>query len=371
MDQEIKIGILTIHQSVNFGATLQAFATNRFLRKNDLPAEIANYRLPSSEPNSHLNTNIKATWKNDKNWAPLHRLKLALSLTLQYPSKALRYRRFDAFRAKHMQISTPCFTAQALSLLGYTHYICGSDQIWNQPYHSRLNTIFFGEIPGEHKTIAYAASMGNTIYSDKNLALASTLINRMTACGVREQDMCDYFQPHVKIPVTQVLDPTFLLEREDYESVMSQKTAKRPYVLLYLVQNSQEAISIAQRIADKLHCELIEIRSSKEHGVKHRQVYDIGPAEFLRYFADTEYVVTNSFHGTAFALLFEKQLTVIDNKKRGSRISNLLRNAGLSDRMVETYEQIDETPIDYEKVHRLLEPERERSRRFLLDALEK
>lgn len=369
MNKNMKIGILTIHQSVNFGATLQAFATNRFLRKNGLPAEIANYRQPSCETNAYLKSNLKASWKNDKNHSRIHRAKLALSLGIQYPSKARRYHRFDEFRANHMQLSKPCKTAQELATVGYTHYVCGSDQIWNMSVVSKLDTIYFGDIPGDHQTVAYAASMGNARYSPANLALATMFINRMTACGVRERDMCDYFQPYVDIPVTEVLDPVFLLEREDYEEIMSKKTEKRPYVLLYTVQNNPEALRIANKTAEKLCCELIKICANKSLGEKHRQVCDIGPEEFLRYFADASYVVTNSFHGTAFSLIFEKQLTVIDNKERGSRICNLLHNAGLSNRMVEKYEEIGDDRINYEEVHRLLKPECERSRKFLLDAL--
>ena len=115
---------------------------------------------------------------------------------------------------------------------------------------------------------------------------------------------------------------------------------------------------------------LIEIRSSKDYRVGHIQVYDIGPAEFLRYIQDAAYVLTNSFHGTAFSILLKKNFLVFDNKARGSRITDLLQLAGLTDRLTEDDTRMFNTQIDYSAVETRLNAAREHSRSFLLNALE-
>lgn len=368
--EEKKIGILTVHHSINFGATLQAFASNRFLRKQGYQAEVVDYRQDSLEVDAHLKSNLRASWVNDKNHSFFHRMKLAAYLLFSLPGRARRYRRFAEFREKYMNLSEPCRTGQEIGQKDYTHIICGSDQIWNPAITGGLDPVFFANFPGDHKKISFAASMGASSFSNKNLALAETWINEMDACSVREIQTQDYLSGLVSIPVEQVLDPVFLLKREDYETIMAPPKEKKPYVLLYCVASSPIAMQTAKETAERYGLPLIEIINWKEYYAGHKQVCDIGPAEFLRYIHDAAYVLTNSFHGTAFSILLEKNFLVIDNKARGSRITDLLQLVGLSDRLTEGGTQMFNTQIDYSAVETRLNAAREHSRRFLLNALE-
>lgn len=368
--EEKKIGILTVHHSVNFGATLQAFASNRFLRKKGYAAEVVDYRQHSLETDAHLKSNLRASWVNDKNRSFTHRMKLASFLILTYPQKARRYRRFAEFRKNYMNLSEACSTGQEIARQGYTHIVCGSDQIWNPAITGGLDPIFFANFPGEHKKIAFAASMGAPSFSPGNLPLAMTWINALDACSVREIQTQEYLSGLVSIPVVQILDPVFLLEKEDYDAIMAPSKIKEPYVLLYSAVSNEAASRAAEEFAKKRGLQLIEIRSGKKLGAAHKLVCDIGPSEFLRYIADAAYVLTNSFHGTAFSILLEKNFLVIDNKARGSRITDLLQLAGLTDRLTEDDTRMFNTQIDYSAVETRLNAAREHSRSFLLNALE-
>ena len=368
--EEKKIGILTVHHSVNFGATLQAFASNRFLRKQGYQVEVVDYRQDSLEVNAHLKSNLRASWRNDKNHSFFHRMKLATYLLFSLPGKAKRYHRFAEFRGKYMNLSEPCSTGREIGQKGYTHIVCGSDQIWNPAITGGLDPVFFANFPGDHKKISFAASMGASSFSNKNLALVETWINEMDACSVREIQTQEYLSGLVSIPVEQVLDPVFLLEKEDYETIMAPSKEKKPYVLLYCVVSSPIAMQAAKETAERYGLPLIEIRSSNDYCVGYKQVCNIGPAEFLRYIQDAAYVLTNSFHGTAFSILLEKNFLVIDNKARGSRITDLLQLVGLSDRLTEGGTQMFNTQIDYSAVETRLNAAREHSRSFLLNALE-
>ena len=166
------------------------------------------------------------------------------------------------------------------------------------------------------------------------------------------------------------MDPVFLLEKEDFYAVMASPLEKKPYVLLYSVVSNEAASRAAEEFAKKRGLQLIEIRSGKKLGAAHKLVCDIGPSEFLRYIADAAYVLTNSFHGTAFSILLEKNFLVIDNKARGSRITDLLQLVGLSGRLTEGDTHMFDEEIDYSAVKDKLSAEQARSQSFLLRALE-
>lgn len=366
-----KIGIITVHQSVNFGATLQAFASNYFLRSRGYDAQTVDYRQPALEINSTVCGNIRASWRNDKNRNPVHRLKLAISLTMSYPGKAARYKAFAKFRQKWLPMSKPCHNAEAIAALDYTHLVYGSDQIWNSDITCGADPVFFGAIPGAHKNIAYAASMGKACFSPEDEPRAAVWLIELDRCGVRELQMVPYISQLTGKPAVQVLDPVFLPDAEVYRKIMAPPQEIKPYVLLYCVVANSDAVRMARELAAKHRLTLIEICSAKPHRSKHKVVANIGPGEFLRYFADASYIVTNSFHGTAFSILFEKSFWAVDNKNRGSRILDLLKISGLSHRMVENEIPEDNEAIDYSLVNQNLETEREHSRRFLLDALER
>ena len=368
--EEKKIGILTVHHSVNFGATLQAFASNRFLQKQGYQAEVVDYRQDSLEVDAHLKSNLRASWVNDKNHSFFHRMKLATYLLFSLPGRARRYRCFAEFREKYMNLSEPCSTGREIGQKGYTHIVCGSDQIWNPALTGGLDPVFFANFPGNHKKISFAASMGASSFSNKNLALAEAWINTMDACSVREIQTQEYLSGLVSIPVVQILDPVFLLEKEDYDAIMAPSKIKEPYVLLYSAVSNPTATQAAKETAERYGLPLIEIRSGKKLGAAHKQVCDIGPSEFLRYIADAAYVLTNSFHGTAFSILLEKNFLVVDNKARGSRITDLLQLAGLSGRLTEGETHMFDEEIDYSAVKDRLSAEQTRSRSFLLRALE-
>lgn len=137
---------------------------------------------------------------------------------------------------------------------------------------------------------------------------------------------------------------------------------------MYSVIANNEMLAVAKDFAAENDLELVEICQNKKYGAKHIQLSGISPEEFLGAIKDAEYVITNSFHGTAFSLIFEKNFYVFDNKARGSRITNLLDKSGLENRIVE--DKIEEySPIDYEIVNENLKDYINSSKQFLLNAL--
>ena len=183
----------------------------------------------------------------------------------------------------------------------------------------------------------------------------------------------------VEKEVATVVDPTLLMEKEDYADILLKKQlTDQEYIVAYYVVESDLLEQCAKREANRLGMKLIEIHSKKTSGLKKREkeehttmVYDAGPAEFLTYIWDAQMVLTNSFHGTVFSILFEKEFFSV--VKKNGRIENLLFYAGLENRQVTECEQLNQKEqlpeINYQMVKPKIEAYRQQSIDYLKKAL--
>ena len=363
-----KIGINTVHRNVNYGANLQAFASCKFINNAGYNAEIIDYYPPAIDKDNYLFSWLKLSYDNGKRKSPIHNLKLALAIALSAPEKNKRLKCFYSFRNNHCKLSPKYTDFKDIANGDYTDAICGSDQIWNPDITKGINSLYFGDIPGVNNKISYAASLGRDKYREDDEQRVAELIKKMDYVSVREEKSIEYIQNISGKDVVGVCDPVFLLNKEEYEKIAKPIKVKKPYLLLYSVIANNEMLAVAKDFAAENDLELVEICQNKKYGEKHIQLSGISPEEFLGAIKDAEYVITNSFHGTAFSLIFEKNFHVFDNKARGSRITNLLDKSGLENRIIE--DKIEEySPIDYEIVNENLKDYINSSKQFLLNAL--
>lgn len=363
-----KIGIITVHRNVNYGANLQAFASAKFLTKSGFDAEIVDYLPKNLDKDNYLFSWLKSSWDNDKNRSFSHRLKLFLALLLSIPDKNKKLKAFYKFREQKCDKSPKYNSLNEVIKADYTDIVCGSDQIWNPDITEGINPIYFGDILGVKNKVSYAASMGREKYNGTDEMLAAKLINKIDYVSVREEKSVDYIEKISGKKVSCVCDPVFLLEKQEYIKIAKPIKIKKPYLLVYSVVGNNDMLNAALEFAKKKNLTVVEICQSKNHKRKHIQLSSASPEEFLGAILNAEYVVTNSFHGTAFSIIFEKNFYVFDNKVRGSRITDLLIKAGLTDCMVQG-EILQKESIDYDKVNENLKQYIEQSKNFLLTAL--
>lgn len=342
----MKIGILTFHRAINYGAVLQCYALYRTLCDMGHDVEVIDYRPRYIENDRRLffvkRTNLIA------------RIKILFAHLLDY-----RYRRhaskvFDKFLNNYLKFSLKVNNPN--NIPDYYDYIFfGSDQIWNPTISGGFDKVFWGQFPkGKTKFVSYAASLGTpqNIAIDKWDAI-NEYIKNFDNVSVREGKLLEYLKCNTEGKV--VLDPTLLASRKIFESIVV-KPKETKYVLLYMLEPDRQAISFAKKLAQQRGCKLIRIRAVDNKYDKHNEystLSSIRPEEFLGYFKYADYIVNVSFHGTAFSVIFNKNFYTLKSKNF-ERAYGLLKSLGLEGRFVLPTDKVDMQDIRYDEVNKRL-----------------
>ena len=258
----------------------------------------------------------------------------------------------------------------------YDAYVVGSDQVWRPSYNSTMLPAMFLHFTNrwEVKRIAYAASFGTSAweFAPQMTEEFSKLAKRFDLITVREKSGVNLCREHLGVEATWVLDPTMLLNREDYEKVVTaeQEPKSAGTLFHYILDPCDEKKALIEQAAavKGLQAFTVMPRCQAENrtkwDVKHRIEDCVFPSvtSWLRGFMDAEMVVVDSFHGAVFSIIFNKPFWVIGNKKRGNaRFESLLEMFGLDERMIEPGQEVDWTAlIDWKRVNEKLEKEKER-----------
>jgi exopolysaccharide biosynthesis predicted pyruvyltransferase EpsI len=180
----------------------------------------------------------------------------------------------------------------------------------------------------------------------------------------------------------QVLDPTLLVEQQLWDKCIKIVKLKTPYILLFRIAVNEELYNVANTIAQQIHLPVIYLNyhaftvldhSNKPKRYCFKNVRCAGPKEFVTLFKNAKFIVTNSFHGTAFSIIFNKNFVVIPDKNRGNRVTNLLNMLELSERIINNHNQISENfnfEVDYKTANEILNKQKEKSFTFLKKVLE-
>ncbi|PWR21546.1 polysaccharide pyruvyl transferase family protein [Zavarzinia compransoris] len=354
----MKIGILTFHCAHNHGAVLQAYALQNFLSENGYQVEIIDYRpdylIYPYEP--------FAAYKN---------LRSLIGGVILFPQRFIKHKRFEKFINNNLVLSSIKYFNGAFKK-EYDFFVLGSDQIWNSTI-TNGDPVFFGNFDRreESKIIAYAASMEVDREDDSvELSTHQTELQKFSSIGVREDILQDKIQKLAYCEVRTVLDPTLLVDSSVFNNIIS-RTQDEKYILVYQVKKDTWARKLSTFISKKINIpKIIFSASSIEKADLFNKYAAISPQKFLGLFSGTDYVVTTSFHGVAFSIIFRKQFVCIVNKERGNyRISSLLKKLGLIDRMIYAGSLPPKNVIDYDVVYKILEQERLVSSNFLLNSL--
>lgn len=324
----MRIGILTFHRANNYGALLQCYALNRALNMLGHDAEVIDYRQPAIEK-SYCKVGLQ-----DIN--PLRPVRFLKSLFLpQTLTRNIRYKRFLSFRKQFINCSEKIFSYDNKLIEGYDVIFIGSDQLWNSKWTNGLDDYYWGNFRHSVNTIiaTYAVSMGKPEIDEDEKENIKHLLDNFDFLSVRENSLKSLLNNIINKDIKVTIDPTFLLRKEEWMKFV--KPEKKKYVLIYPLIHTEETINIGKQIAKnhKLDYVIIDYQSHWKPMKNHKQFVD--PARFLNLIANAEYVVTSSFHGTAFSVIFERQFySVVARGTTNTRISSLLRKFGLENRII-------------------------------------
>ena len=333
----MKIGVLTFCNANNYGAALQAFALQKKLEQMGHAVELIDYRCPAID-SAHAKKTVTSSGIS---------LKKGIYNFLYNIVFSSRGRKFEVFR-KCVKRSK-CYQKSDLfaEQKRYDLFITGSDQVFNFALTGHDETFFLDFVVSKDKKVAYAASMGNFIDAEKGTY--AKLLKDFRLLSVREKSTALQIENKLGIACDVVPDPVFLHSAEQWKELLNlRKDAQtKPYVLIYTLFESPELYQLANEYAKKNACKVFAITKALRPGGKADVfVRDAGPQEFLELIMNANYVVTDSFHGTAFSIIFGKQLKIVMPPTAQNRIIDLLDELEIGR---------DFSSIDYTQVNKKLD----------------
>lgn len=362
-----KISIITILDNFNFGTYLQAYATAVTIENLGAKPEIVAYSRPGSTVWEHYISSIKTTLNPIKWFARTIYAIREYNLKrkdLLFVSKYLTAKKYYSF--EELKTSPPDADI----------YMTGSDQVWNSMYNHGIDYSFYLEYaPLDKKRVSYAASIGMEKIPKQEKDEMVQLLSKYDTISLRELSSVKLLNEIGidKRKLKVVIDPTLLLDKKSWKTYAKKRMIKEPYLIVYSVEPSnknKEVSKIASFIAKQRGLKVIGVYyggiSSRISGCD-RNFYYSTPAEFLSLLLYSSFAVVSSFHGTAFAINFQKEFITITPEKFNSRTSNLLRLLSIDNRQT-TAEKFDYSilkKIDYRTVHKILKNERNASIRVL------
>lgn len=368
----MKIGILTQPLRDNYGGILQNYALQEILKRDGHDPTTIDRHIDRS-------SNII---KNTAKWVIRHIRSEFVSDFLSQGQKKILSQKQAQFINQHIHRVGPFYKQKEfdnyISKATFDAYIVGSDQVWRPCYSANLENFYLNFVPSIIPKIAYAASFGvdKWEYSEILTQQISPLIHRFKAVSVREKSAVKLCEEHLHTKAQWVLDPTMLLEASDYLKIIDKtplNTSPSPYILTYLleklgkdsiIENIQSLTGINKIIANISH-------SSFKRGESLYNRRNISVEEWLSNIYRASIIITDSFHGAVFSILFNKPFIVKLNKVRGNtRLESLLTDFNLMNCLVSDDDNNIKIPsIDWDAVNTHLKYRRKESLEFLRHAL--
>ena len=356
----MKIGILTFCCAYNYGAILQCYALQEFLRESGFDVEVLNYRP------SYLETKKPKIFFTSFFTSPIRFFYYLLRV---FPRFSRSYSKFQQFCDYNLLVTEKLIEVNHLTKKSelYDYILIGSDQIWNDKFNGRDKN-WYGEFvckDSKTKLLSYAASAGNANFSEEKKEYLKHALSAFYALSARESILKNKLQELLKKEVSLVLDPTLMTNQVIWEKWYTPIREDR-YVLVYQARENNNCYRIAEHISKELNANVLGIDNCSNTIKRYGSSCIYGPSDFVSLIKNALCVITTSFHGTAFSIITNVPFyTLALNDGADERSASLLESLGLSERMIDK----DSTPkfhlIDYSFVNFRLNDLRKKSQDFL------
>lgn len=359
----MKIRMITFHTPKNYGAVLQAYSLMSYLKTFCADVKIIDY-------NTEALRNCYPLIARPKN---LKSFVITVLSFFYFLKKRRKYQKFDNFVRENLDLTKRFESFEELKCenWGDCILVTGSDQVFNPTrIEEEIKTFYIDFAQQNKRKISYAASFGVSEIKDKDREKIASLLENFDFISVREKSGVDIVESLTDKQAVEVLDPVFLNSKDFWISCAKPyKKEFKNYLLYYRLLNSAKNDAEAIRIAREKSLDLVVITDGIVKFFGGEILRNVGVQEFLYLIANADFVATDSFHGVAFSLLFEKQFIFCDMfQQTNERGNNLLDKAGIKDQVrPEGYSS--DSKIDYENVQNTLSELIEKSKNYLNKAL--
>lgn len=358
-----KVGIITFHNSVNYGAVMQAYALQKFLLMNGYDVEIIDY--VNQKIDDELKISQESSGKSVKN-------KLKNILKKVYKIK--KSNSFRNFNDRNLCLSKERnLNITNISQIKdkYDYIITGSDQVWNVDLTGNDLSYYLNFVSNKIKRIGYAVSIGDNKEMDLSIAISD--MKKFTGISVREDFLKEKLEKEYNINSAVCSDPTLLLSEKEYDEISSKRIIKDKYIFCFMMENKKEILDVAKKMA-KIHgYKVVDNKNSVDFFLH------CAPKDFISWIKNAEYVLTDSFHGTMFSIIYNKQF--ISDKyskamKLKTRALSVLKEVGLDNYFkeisLENYDNIIkefEKTKDNKKIEKNIQAYSKKSKEWILKML--
>jgi len=343
------IGILTTYFSMNYGATLQAYALQKKLNSLGYKAELIRYR--NLEAGIYIPKAVQLSISKESKIKKIKRRFSNLLIKMRRSAiptvyENVRNSAFSAFIDQYIPLSEHVYNSPkefftALRTQRYDAYICGSDQIWNPVAHN-FDPVYLLNFDTSAKRIAYAPSIAYHNLDDAEWRRISDAVRGIDVLSVRERSAKQMLSKYLDVDIEVMIDPTFLLERNEWIQLDSKLKLPVKYILVYLLnynENPAFASKTINQYAKENECEIVCLPYTNinfDKGIQCHRLFDVAPNDFIALIKDAVCIFTNSYHATALSININKDFYVFTNKANQtgiqSRIEDLLDILNLQQR---------------------------------------
>lgn len=363
-----KICTITCHDVYNAGASLQAYALMKYLQNQDYEVEIINYKPKYLRHFELFNINPKF---NKNIFTKIIYLVIKVPKRIYHRVTNKRKHNYDRFTKKYLTVTKKKYSSNEdlkSDIPEAEIYIAGSDQIWNPILDNGRDPSFYLDfVPNNKVKISYAGSFAVSELPNDIKVTVKEHLEKFDAISVRESSAISILEDLEINTGVAVLDPVFLLSKEEWLEICPKLNLDK-YVLVYDFDWSEDIKMLAQKVAKEKG---YKIYSVLKCDYADESFYDIGPDAFVSLVTNAELVLSNSFHATAFSLILKKQFfTFRRNWKLNTRMEDLLNDAGVEDRLIDSIDIDVDSKLDWNKIDHKLAEKINVSKQFLKNNLE-
>ena len=363
----MKIKTITCHDVYNVGASLQAYALAAYLNSMGHDAEIINYK-PDYLRHYTLFGSVSGRYDYPFIRQLFHLAKLPGRIKER---NSKRKKEYDLFTEKYLPVTEKTYHSNSelkQDPPAADVFFAGSDQIWNTIFPNGKDPAFYLDFVSDGAVKAsYAASFATQTIEKSVEEKVREWLGRLDFISVRESSGAEIVR-QLGLNATQVLDPVFLLGKDDWQRIEKDLDLNQPYILFYDFDKNEQMKEFTVRLAKKNGYKIFSVLPSE---IADSCFAHEGPASFIYLIRNAQMIVSNSFHATAFSLLFKKQFFVFNREESiNTRMSDLLECVGLSDRLIVRGDINDGQSICYPEVEKRLSEQINHSKKFIDDVLE-